>query len=479
MPGPTPENHFVSIIDEHPITLRQKKIVAAAVLADMMEFFDYFLLGFILSIITSTWDLTFGQTAVILLTSGVGFLVGAVLCGYIADRIGRRKVFMWTVVTFSVATGAMALVPEGGWLFLSLLRFVVGCGVGGLYAVDLPLVQEFVPARRRGQLGGLVTMFIPAGLLLGSLSTALLGDTLGWRGLVLIGLLPALLSLYIRKVVPESPRWLMSQGRAEQARESIAWAVELAPEDVELPPAEQTARPRWRELFHYPHALTVSWLTNLTITTAAYGVLFWGPSLLVLTLGITPARAAFLFIFMSVASLAGRALFAYLSERIGRRMSGVLLGTASTPFFIAAAFGSTEPTLWGVSLFYLMMLGAFFFADGGFAIVGPYAAEVWPTRLRASGMGSALGVGSLGRIGGPMLLALIAGSGNLVTPMATTDAITPAFLLFAACTAGAAVVFAVFGIETKGRTIDEIDAGLRRGPRRLATAAPIGSEAVE
>src|ERR671910_1624525 len=155
-------------IDERPMTRRQYGILIAAILADMLEFFDFFMLGFILSFIVGPWELTYAQTAFLVLTSGVGAIVGGYLWGYIADRIGRRKVFIATVLTFSLATGALALVPEGSWLLLGLLRFVVGFGVGGLYSVDLPLVQEFVPTSKRGFLGGMITVFIPVGLLMGS-----------------------------------------------------------------------------------------------------------------------------------------------------------------------------------------------------------------------------------------------------------------------------------------------------------------------
>ncbi len=117
-------------IDQSPMTRRQYSIMAAAILADMLEFFDFFLLGFILSFIVGPWELTYSQTAFLLLTSGVGAIVGGFAWGYIADRIGRRKVFIATVLTFSLATGALALVPEGGWILLGLLRFVVGFGVG-------------------------------------------------------------------------------------------------------------------------------------------------------------------------------------------------------------------------------------------------------------------------------------------------------------------------------------------------------------
>ena len=106
-------------------------------------------------------------------------------------------------------------------------HFFVGFGVGGLYCVDLPLVQEFVPASRRGFIGGLVTAFIPIGVMIGTILGAFLAPPIGWRGLFGCGLFPAALTLLIRAWVPESPRWLVRMGRPEEARRSLAWALQV------------------------------------------------------------------------------------------------------------------------------------------------------------------------------------------------------------------------------------------------------------
>ena len=143
------------------LTGNQRRIIAAAVLGDMLEFFDYFLIGYVMAFIAGPWKLTFGESAVILLSSGFGAMFGAVFYGWLADKIGRRKVFLMTVINFSVATGILTFTPDNAWVFLSVFRFLIGFGVGGLYCVDLPLVQEFVPASKRGMVGGLVTAAVP------------------------------------------------------------------------------------------------------------------------------------------------------------------------------------------------------------------------------------------------------------------------------------------------------------------------------
>ena len=183
-----------------------------------------------LAFIIKPWNLTFGESAFILLSSGVGAILGAFIWGRLADVIGRRKVFIATVLNFSMASGVLAFTPDNDWIFLSTFRFFVGFGVGGLYVVDLPLVQEFVPTRMRGAVGGPVTACIPLGVMLASAIAAFLTPDIGWRGLFLVGVLPALFTLVVRAWVPESPHWLLSQGRREEARRSLAWALQVPAE---------------------------------------------------------------------------------------------------------------------------------------------------------------------------------------------------------------------------------------------------------
>jgi len=135
---------------------QQKKLTinrgrcAAATIGDMLDYFDFLLIAFVLAFIVKDWHLTYGQSAAILLSSGVSAPLGSLIWGWVADKIGRRKVIIATILNFSIATGLMALTPDNGWIFLVVCRFLVGFGVTGLYTVDIAVVQEFVPASRRG-----------------------------------------------------------------------------------------------------------------------------------------------------------------------------------------------------------------------------------------------------------------------------------------------------------------------------------------
>src|SRR5580698_10416566 len=255
-----------------------------------------------------------------------------------ADKIGRRQVMILTVLNFSIATGAMAFTPEHGWLFLSICRFFVGMGVTGLYTVDIAIVQEFVPAYKRGWVTGLTTSLLPAGTLLGALAGAYLEPSVGWRGLFVVGLLPAALTLLIRAWVPESPHWLIGKGRIDEARQSLAWALQVDPETIRLPttiaPIENTAG---RELFRYPRSLAAACLTGIS-QTGSVGLSLWMTTLFVLVLKVNPNEASFLIIWVGVVSIFGGLFCSWMSDALGRRPAVVISCVIATATMSAAGY---------------------------------------------------------------------------------------------------------------------------------------------
>ena len=181
--------------------------------------------------------------------------------------------------------------------------------MSGIFTIDLPLVQEFIPAHKRGWVSALITTLLPGGSMLAGFAAWQLLPIVGWRGLFLVGLVPLVLVLMIRWWVPESPRWLMLKGRPEEARRSLAWALMIDPKEIVLPSsgARRSKTTRWVELFKYPRLVAAGCLTGLTQTGGA-SLGLWGPTLLVLVLvpRITPEHAAFLMIFVNMAGIAGR-----------------------------------------------------------------------------------------------------------------------------------------------------------------------------
>jgi putative MFS transporter len=362
--------------------------------------------------------------------------------------------------------GQDALIP--GWIFLAFFRFFVGFGNAGMIAVDIPLVQEFVPSSKRGWVSGLTTTLLPAGNVLGAISGAYLAPVIGWRGLFLVGLTPALLVLMIRYWVPESPRYLMRMGRYEEARKSLAWALQCDPKEIELPttiPDEE--KTRWRELFRYPRSMAAACTIALS-QTGGVGILMWITVLFVMVLKITPAEASYLMIWVGLLGIVGRLVASWMSDFFGRRWSGFVIGMGGA---IAMALAGYWYDLYigTLSVFFLLIMIQRFFGDASYAIIGPYIAEVWPSRLRASGMGFSYGIGNLGKIIGPLGLALIVGSSDYVSPKVVPAALFPALLFLAFWYAQAAIMFLVLGFETKGRSIEEINRALDSPPPPVAT----------
>ncbi len=455
-------------LDSQPrLSRNQHKLIAAATFGLVLEFLDYFLIGFVLTFVARPWGLSVGTSAFILLSSGVGAIIGAFLFGRLADRIGRRPVFLLTVAIFSAGTGALILTPDSptaGPIYLIVFRFLVGLGAGGLYCVDLPLVQEYVPTRLRGRISGMVTAAIPIGFLAGSVLVTFGTPILGWRGLFAVPIVLSLLTLLIRAWIPESPRWLLRQGRADEARASVAWALDVPadtlPVDTAVP---QEKHVPFRALFRHRRSLLASWLTNLGGQTGYYGLALWAPALIVAILGVPPGQAAYYMMFVALAGLVGRLLVAYLSERYGRRVTGIATSFAAAAAIVLTGYAG-DARLGAVPLLIALLMLANLLCDGQFAVVGPYSAEVWPSALRSTGMGSAYGFGGLGKVIGPLGMAFIVSSPALFSPQPDPAALEPAFLYFAFWYALAGLAFVVFGMETRNRTIEDLDAELTGRP---------------
>jgi putative MFS transporter len=470
---------------QEKLTSNQWKIIATAGVGDMLDFFDFFLIGYVLAFILKEWHLTYGQSAVILVSAGLGAVPGAFFWGWMGDIIGRRRVFILTALNVAFATGIMYFTPDengwiAGWIFLAFFRFFVGFGNAGLIAVDIPLVQEFVPTYKRGWVAGLTTVLLPAGNVLGAISGAYLAPKIGWRGLFLVGLCPALLVLMIRYWIPESPRFLMRIGKLDEARKALAWALKCDPSEIELPKGEsEIARQKtsWLELFHYPRSMFAACAIALS-QTGGVGILMWITALFVMVLKITPAEASFLMIWVGVLGIVGRIVASFMSDTLGRRWSGFLIGSGGAIAMVLAGY-LHDVYIGTVSLFFVFILIQRFFGDASYAIIGPYLAEVWPNRLRASGMGFSYGIGNLGKIIGPLGLALVIGTSDYVSPKATIDAIFPALLFLAFWYGQAALVFLFFGMETKGRSIEEIDAQLAGDRSRGARGAAVSAGAAD
>jgi putative MFS transporter len=457
---------MLAALDDAPITKRYVVLAAVTMFGAVLDLFDFFLIAFIVPVVDDEWHLTFGQATAVLLSAGVGAIGGALIWGRLGDRYGRRRPLIAGILTFSFATGLLALAPDDGWWYLALMRIVVGAGVAGVAVIAVPLTLEFTPTRLRTTLTGFVTTaMVPVGILAAALAAALLADPLGWRTLFALGVAPAVLALFVRFYVPESPRWLVDQGRAREARKSIAYLLMVDEDELPLdvPTREHPPAYGFRSLLRFRRSVIVTSVAWFGASVAVGGLVLWGPTFLKEILEIDSDEAALLFAVVTLGSFAGRLFFSFAPERLGRRKCGVLMGLGAAPLlFLAGLSGETE--WWGISVFLLALTAAAFFVDGGFANLTPFTPEVFPTSMRTQGLGLAWAFSGLGRIVGPLAVGTIAGTGDdPIEPQAALDAMAPAFTFLAAASLLAGGVFLLMKLEPRGQDLESLSAGLEGG----------------
>jgi putative MFS transporter len=349
---------------------------------------------------------TFGVTVPQALQTGtlffVGMLVGAFAFGRLADRIGRRPVLIAAVLIDACFGVASAFAPDLAWLLA--LRFLTGIGVGGTLPVDYTLMAEFLPSDRRGRWLVLLESFWAVGTILLAV-LALVAVRWGpdaWRLIFFVTGLPALIGLVLRWYVPESPMYLNRSGKPEAARAVLARVARVNGRSVTIAPLmpDHAAKPSLFALFsstlrRRSVALLLAWGL---VSVAYYGVFVYLP-LKLASAGFGFLRGQEFLIVLALVQLPGYALAAWGVERWGRKPTLVGFLLLSALGCMLYSFGSTLPLVVGSTL--LM----------SFALLGTWAAlyaftpEVYPTALRASGMGLA---GAVARFGGLLAPAIVA-----------------------------------------------------------------------
>ncbi|HEX8645459.1 MAG TPA: MFS transporter [Thermoleophilaceae bacterium] len=461
MPAQAP---MLQALDDAPITRRYVILSLVTMFGAVLDLFDFFLIAFIVPVIDDEWHLTFGQATAVLLSAGVGAIAGALVWGRLGDRYGRRKPLIAGILTFSVATGLLALAPDDGWWYLALGRIVVGAGVAGVAVIAVPMTLEFTPTRMRTTMVGFVTTAtVPIGILMAAALSATLADPLGWRPLFAIGIAPAVLALFVKWYVPESPRWLIDQGRPEEARRSIAYLL-MVPEEslsLDVPPRRREPEIGLRQVLRHRNSVLVTSTAWFGASVAVSGLILWGPTFLKEILEIDSDEAALLFVWVTLGSFGGRLFFSFAPARLGRRMCGLVTGLGAAPLlFLAGASGESEVV--GVSLFLVALVLASFFVDGGFANLAPLTPELFPTSMRTQGLGLSWAFSGLGRIMGPLVIGTIAAEGNdPIEPQAALDAMLPAFTFLAVASLAAGLVFLLMKVEPHGRDLESLSDELR------------------
>jgi MFS transporter, putative metabolite:H+ symporter len=457
MNGETTPADLAATYDRAPIGARYWRTFSLLAATQMLDFFDFFIIIYLVVAIGPSWKLTFGQTAVILLSPGVGAVIGALVWGFYADKWGRKPLIVLGTYICAAASASVAAVPDGNWILLALLRFGVGFGLAASATPTGALIVEYTPTRLRTFAGSFIVVANSVGILLAGTTFAVLMGLLGWRGVAALGILPAVVGTLVWIFVPESFRWLISAGRPADARRSVAAALNVRPDTLPMPWVLQAAKQPGGllDLFSDLRRTALVGLVWFGASTAFYGVYQWGPTIFAQL--FKAPEAAKLFVWVSVVGVAGKILFSVLPQWIGRRRSGELMGYGGALGLVLTGWFHGSVFL-GVPAFVVLLMAADLFFEGGLSNIAPYSVEVFGVRLGARAVGLQQAANAIGKIIGPVVLALIAGTSNYVTPQATEAAVFPAFVFFAICSFAVGLCFTLIPMETHGKPL-QMDAG--------------------
>lgn len=400
-----------------------------------------------------------------------GAVLGALYFGWLADRLGRRKLFFITLAVYIGATALTAL-SWNLWSFL-LFRFLTGAGIGGEYSAINSTIQEFTPARYRGRVDLAINGTFWLGAALGALGSVVLLDPqlidpeLGWRLCFGIGAALGLVILLMRLWIPESPRWLLIHGRPQEATRIV--------EDIErhirhivhtLPPLREHHWLRLHvrthtslgeaiaTLFHRYRRRSLVGLSLLTAQAFFYNAIFFTYALVLIDFyGIASDRIGWYILPFALGNFCGPLLLGPLFDRIGRKpmvagtyiLSGVLLALSGW-LFREGVFDATGQTVaWMV---------IFFFASAAASSAYLTVAETFPLEIRALAIAVfyAFGTG-LGGISGPLLF------GALIET-ASRDNVAIGYLIGATLMVAAGIVQAVWGVAAERKSLEQVAAPL-------------------
>ncbi|HLY45531.1 MAG TPA: MFS transporter [Stellaceae bacterium] len=460
---------LLAMFDSAPLNRRYWTSFGLLSAITVLDFFDFFLIAFILSKIGPEWKLTYGQSGLILYGGGVGAILGALIWGSLSDVLGRKLQIVSGTFICAVSAGAIGLLPTGAWVLLVLLRILVGFGLAAAVTPCLTAVVELTPTRWRTGMCSFYIVFASAGTLVASLTAASLFTALGWRGLAMLGIAPAIFGFLVWFYVPESVRWLTAKGRFAEARDEVAHHLGVPLQSVPLPTAPPSSPPNasLKELYANPGLFWQTVIIWGGSSTAAYGYYLWGPTIVALVLKVPVGQAAGYFIYVAGCGVIGKILLSIVAPMTGRRWLGVSFALLATMSLVAAGVYH-DATIGGFPAMIVLIAASAFFVEGGFANLAPYTVEQYGVRLgaRSSGLGQA--ANGVGKILGPLALALIAGSSNIVSPQATADAVLPAFCFLAGGMFLVALAFAFLGVETHGVAIEDAASEESGRPARMA-----------
>ncbi|MDR1777321.1 MAG: MFS transporter [Desulfovibrio sp.] len=452
-----------NIIEKLPVTRAHAIGTLICALGFMFDSFDTYIISYAMPVLRNEWSLD-PVTAGTLNSAGIwGMFLGGVVCGPFTDRMGRRMGLICTILGFSLINGFAAVctnVPQ----FLAV-RFISGLCLGGMIPCAAALISELVNSKHRGRVTALLPTLWPMGMFVAAVVSSLYlpafnewKDWTGpeifktWRGLFIIGALPAFLAFFVFRYIQESPRWLISTGQKEKC---AAVLKKLGASDQDL---SRLTAPTGTEkqvgipisvLFKPPYRKRMILTCGYYFFSyfGYYGFLLWLPSILTTVYGLKLSNALQMTIITGLVALLGRFVGLYTIERFGRKQLFIVgFGVAG---FVAMSFCFmhnlflTNPTY----LLYLLCIVVFFYEQGIQGTVA-YTPELYPSSVRTTAAGVSAG---FGRASGA--LSSIVFGFFMSHQWYDGIYITMAIMFWIA-----ALLVVFLGVETKGRTLEELGA---------------------
>ena len=438
----------VARIERMPISrwhLKARFIIGVATLFDG---FDNLAIAYVLPVLAPQWQLSTPQIGLLLSASLFGQLLAALFFGWWAERVGRKRALIWSILIYSLLSLACAF----AWDYKSLLvlRTLQGFGIGGEVPVAMTYIAELSRSHGRGRFVLLYELVFPAGLLAAAIVGAWVVPQIGWRWLFVIGAIPAVLVFPLFRL-PESPRWLAAKGRhaeADSALRGIEQDIERstgqalsAPQPVTLT-SERSAP--FADLFgsKYLRRTLTSWTIWSACYFCTYGLLVWLPSIYKSVFHLSISDALIYTIATQAVGLAGSVACALSIDLTMRRtaFSVAFLGAAASFFWIWFVNPSSA-----ITLMFAGSIANFFIA---YIAIGVYlyTPEIYPTRSRAIGLSASAFWARVAGFIGP----------NLIGASIVSLGLGSVFLGFAIAASLAAVVAWMFVSETRFRTLEEV-----------------------
>ncbi len=394
-----------------------------------------------------------------------GTVIGALVFGYLADRYGRKSLFLWTLAVYVISTAATSL--SWNLLTFTTCRILTGAGIGGEYTAITSAIDELIPARVRGTANLIIGSTFWLGVILGSLiavgflSDSVFGLRLGWRFAFLSGVPIALVVLYLRRNIPESPRWLLTHNREPEATvviDSIETSVaqqfgslSKVQGTVRLQRSSQSVAAKMGVLFDAKHRGKALLCLGLTMAQSFfYNSVFFSSTLILLRFyGVSAAHAGVLFLPIAFTNFIGPVLLSRLFDTVGRRimislnfcMTAIVFATSSLLFMGGRIGVKAQVAWWAIS---------FFFAASAAGSAYLTTSELFPQQIRASAIAIFYAVGTLlGGVLGPAIFGILLNRGQRAP-------IFYGFLASSSVMLLAGLAQAIWGVDSERKPLEEL-----------------------